>query len=272
MKEIRSDVDRQALQDALNKLQEWADKWGMSFNLKKCKIMHIGHNNPRYDYYMNGHKLVKVEEETDVGVLVHRSMKPAKQCQKAANTASGVLRTIRRNFHFRDKKVFVGLYKQYVRPHLEFSATAWAPWNEGDIKLIEGVQRAALSMIPALAGLDYTEKCTAVGLSTLEERRWEQDMVQTFKIVKGVGNMKREEFFEMVGNRSVARTRLAQSEWNLKVQRARTDIRKNSFAVRVVNSWNCLPESIKSCDNIIRFKRALKDYMRTVRGRDEISQ
>jgi hypothetical protein len=78
--------------------------------------MHVGHNNPRYDYYMNGQKLLKVEEETDVGVLVHKSMKPAKQCQKAVNTASGVLRTIRRNFHFRDKKVF-GAYINNMLDH-----------------------------------------------------------------------------------------------------------------------------------------------------------
>jgi hypothetical protein len=76
----------------------------------------------------------------------------------------------------------------------------------------------------------------------------------------------------MVGDRTVARTRLAQSEWNLKVQRARTDIRKNSFAVRVVNSWNSLPESVKSCENVNRFKSELKNYMRAVGGRDEINQ
>jgi hypothetical protein len=79
-------------------------------------VMHVGHNNPKHDYFIAGHKLTVVDEETDVGVLVHKSMKPAKQCQKAVNTASAVLRTIRKNFHFRDKKVFVGLYKQYVSP------------------------------------------------------------------------------------------------------------------------------------------------------------
>ncbi len=41
-KVIRGEEDRQKLQQALDILYEWADKWGMSFNVAKCKIMHVG--------------------------------------------------------------------------------------------------------------------------------------------------------------------------------------------------------------------------------------
>ena len=76
---------------------------------------------------MDGAQLVEVEEEKDVGVLIHKSMKPARHCRKAASTGTGVLNQIRRNFHFRDRHVFIKLYKQYVRPHLEFATPAWSP-------------------------------------------------------------------------------------------------------------------------------------------------
>jgi hypothetical protein len=94
LKAIRSLKDAEELQEALNKLYEWASIWGMMFNIEKCKIMHVGRNNPCHDYYMNGIKLKVVEEETDVGVIVQKSLNPTKQCQKASNTATGVLRTI----------------------------------------------------------------------------------------------------------------------------------------------------------------------------------
>jgi predicted YcjX-like family ATPase len=109
----------------------------MKFNVDKCKIMHVGRNNPRYEYFINGTKLKAVDDVTDVGVIVHDSLKPAKQCQKAANTAGAVLRTIKQNFHYRDKRVFVQLFNQYVRPHLEFAAPAWSPWLEQDKQLLE---------------------------------------------------------------------------------------------------------------------------------------
>ena len=38
---------------------------GMSFNVAKCKVLHVGHNNPKYDYLMNGTKLLEVSEEKD---------------------------------------------------------------------------------------------------------------------------------------------------------------------------------------------------------------
>jgi hypothetical protein len=61
MKEIRSEEDRQALQDTLDSLTAWADKWAMAFNVSKCKIMHEGRNNQKYKYYMNGEELKTVE-------------------------------------------------------------------------------------------------------------------------------------------------------------------------------------------------------------------
>ena len=40
--------DRDALQAALDGLVGWVDRWGMAFNVAKCKVMHIGHGNPRH--------------------------------------------------------------------------------------------------------------------------------------------------------------------------------------------------------------------------------
>jgi len=50
-KVVTSTEDRDKLQRALDCLCNWAEKWGMSFNLSKCKIMHIGTHNPGYEYY-----------------------------------------------------------------------------------------------------------------------------------------------------------------------------------------------------------------------------
>ena len=51
---IQSDADRQHLQDDLNKLIEWSEKWQMLFNLGKCKCLHTGHGNEDAQYTMGG--------------------------------------------------------------------------------------------------------------------------------------------------------------------------------------------------------------------------
>ena len=60
----------------------------MKFNILKCKIMHVGRNNPRYEYYMEGVRLTVVEEEKDIGVKFEKSMKSSKHCKQAAGIDS----------------------------------------------------------------------------------------------------------------------------------------------------------------------------------------
>jgi len=103
---------REELQRALNNLCIWADRWGMQFNVKKCKVLHLGPNNPGHVYKMNGQDLLTAEEETDVGVVIRKNLKPSAQCAKAARTAQAVLGQLARAFHYRDRHIFWRLYCQ----------------------------------------------------------------------------------------------------------------------------------------------------------------
>ena len=141
---IESPEDTAELQETLGRLSAWALKWGMEFNVAKCHVMHIGRNNPRNVYSMSGTQLAESTEERDIGVTVSSNLKPGQQCRKAAQTASAVLGQIMRAFHYRDARVFMNLYKQYVRPHLEFSVAAWSPWTQEDKEILEKVQRRAV--------------------------------------------------------------------------------------------------------------------------------
>ena len=44
--------------------------WQMVFNVKKCKVLHVGHNNLHHGYSMNGEVLQSVTEKTDLDVIV----------------------------------------------------------------------------------------------------------------------------------------------------------------------------------------------------------
>ena len=72
-------------------MEEWASRWGMQFNVAKCRVMHLGQNNPRYKYTMGGQELSETEEEKDIGVCMAANLKPGTQCAKAAKTAQVVL-------------------------------------------------------------------------------------------------------------------------------------------------------------------------------------
>ncbi len=40
----------------------------MEFNINKCKVMHLGHNDPGHKYTVEGSELGSKEQERDIGV------------------------------------------------------------------------------------------------------------------------------------------------------------------------------------------------------------
>ena len=53
-KEVRHNTDCEALQRDLDNVVLWAQKWQMQFNVKKCKVMHVGRQTDCCEYYMEG--------------------------------------------------------------------------------------------------------------------------------------------------------------------------------------------------------------------------
>ena len=73
--QISSPEDHQILQDDLRSLEDWASKWQLRFNATKCKVMHLGHGNPHYNYVMeNNVVLASTNKEKDLGVIVDNSL------------------------------------------------------------------------------------------------------------------------------------------------------------------------------------------------------
>jgi hypothetical protein len=134
---------------------------------------------------MNGTQLATTDEERDIGVVISKSLKPASQCNIAAGRTTTVLNQIKRNFHFRDRNTCLRLYKQYVRPHLEFAGPAWAPWLKSDIEVLEKVQEKAVKMVSGLRSKEYADRCAELGLETLEKQRQNQDMGLVYKFLNG---------------------------------------------------------------------------------------
>ena len=53
------------MQQCLDNLVSWTDRWGMSFNVAKCKVMHNGRHNQGATYNMVGLDLASTKEERE---------------------------------------------------------------------------------------------------------------------------------------------------------------------------------------------------------------
>ncbi len=87
-------------------------------------------------------------------------------------------------------------------------------------------------MISGLGGQTYEEKLNEIGLHSLEYRRDKADMVQVFKMLKGIDNVDYSNWFETygdIGSNNRPNTRLSNEPMNIIQQRCNGDIRKHFF-------------------------------------------
>ena len=196
-RKVNTDGDKQHLQNDLDRLVKWSEKWQMLFNFGKCKCLHTGHRNLNVNYKMGDTVLGTTVKEKDLGVTISADMKVSEQCGIAASKGNKILGLIRRNITYKGKKLIIPLYKAIVRPHLEYCIQAWRPYRKKDIDTLERIQRRATKMIPELRDLSYEERLKECGLTTLETRRLRGDQIEVFKILNGYENIDRNMFFSL---------------------------------------------------------------------------
>ena len=122
---------------------------------------------------------------------------------------------------------------------------------------LEKVQQKALRAVSGLRARTYEERIAEVGLPSLRDRRKEMDMVQTFKIVRGI-----DEVEDMMEERACERPQTRQNGGrdNLIGQRYQHEFRRNFFTVRVISDWNGLPDIVKEARNVASFKSLYKRH------------
>ncbi len=195
------------LQDDLDKLCDWSNKWKLRFNATKCKVLHMGHNNENHRYIMldkdnNYVALTSVDEEKDLGVTFEQNLKFERHITNCVNKAQRTVGLIRRSFDYMDSDMFLVLYKSLVRPILEYSTCVWSPYLMKDIRRLERIQRRATKLVHNISHLEYTDRLKKLGIPTLEYRRKRSDLIQVFKAIHGLDDMKWQDMFTLSTNKT----------------------------------------------------------------------
>jgi len=138
---IQGITDYQQLQTDINNMVTWSKNWCLMFNPKKCKVMSLGRSCIPANYIMlqcDGN-ILKIESsnmEKDLGIMIDSGFKFAEHMPMVSNKTNGIIAVIRMTFTCLDLKCFNLMYKELVRPHLEYGVTIWFPYKVKDIEAI----------------------------------------------------------------------------------------------------------------------------------------
>lgn len=251
-KVVSSTEDIEDLQRDLDKLHCWSEQWQMKFNVDKCSVIHLGNHNLNGSYNIGDKQLKTSSCERDLGVILDSSLKFSEHCSQVVKQANSTLGLIRRNIKCKSKDVIVKLYKALVRPKLDYCVQAWRPHLKKDIYSLEQVQRRATRMISECKGKDYESRLRETGLTSLQARRNRGDLIQVFKLVKGIDKLDYRTFFQFAES-----NRTRGHRYKLVKKRCSLNLRKNFFSQRVVDIWNKLPESVVEATTVNAFKNRL---------------
>ena len=281
-REIHSQEDHNILQNDLNELELWAERWGMRFNAKKCYIMSIKQQSSCF-YQLSGHVLNQVSQNPYLGAIISEDLKWEAHINKITGKASSMVGFLRRNLKMCpiDSKKLA--YVTLIRSTLEYAASVWDPYLIKDVKKLEQVQHKAVRFIVGDYISKYpgfiTAKLEELDIPTLEERRKNIRLSLFYKVAYGkVPAIKQTDHLQAVLNtrRRTKPSRLqgyeVPDELKLNTRNhcmcfktipARTAQYKHSFFPRTTIDWNNLSEVQILSTSVDLFRQGLQSRLQS---------
>ena len=147
----------------------------------------------------------------------------------------------------------IPIFKALIRPTIEYANTVWCPYLKKDIIRIEKIQKKFTKKISGMSGKSYHQRLKKLRLPSLEYRRLRGDLIEAFKIIKGIYDpISTQNLFQINTN-----TRTRNNMFKLTKKRFNMNPFKYFFTNRLVNVWNSLPTSIVNTDSVNVFKNKL---------------
>ena len=115
----------------------------------------------------------------------------------------------------------------------------------------------SITFVKSLNGLSFKARLRELGLPTLQYRRERADLIQVYKILHKIDKIEKGKLFTMS-----TYTRNRGHSLKIFKPRARLNVRKNCFSIRVVDSWNALPESVVMAPSLNAFKNSLNKTLK----------
>ena len=255
-RQIQSSTDVNILQEDINSLLRWANKWQMKFNVSKCCILPITRcKQPHsFTYKLGNDAISTVKSHQYLGVNISSDLRWNLHIQDIVAKASRTLNFVRRNLYCCPPDAKALAFKTLVRPQLEYASAVWDPYSNKNIASLESVQRRGARF----AKNDYRQTTSVTQLlidldwCPLSVRRRNARLVQFYKAYNNNSPIDLS-----VLQRPSRHTRSSCDGFSLIVPQTSSDVYKYSFIPRTVVDWNSCALAARQSLSLDSFKSAL---------------
>ena len=240
------------IQNDLDALSLWSNANRLHFATEKCQVLMSREVKSHPNFTLSGNVLTVATQVRDLGILYSCKFSFAGSILIITAKAKRLVGYILTRFH--DENLQVLLFKQHVRPLLEFPAPVAPLFSKRDRLALEGVQRYFTRLLlRKQLPLCYRERCIKLHLDPLWLRRARLNLCYLFRLLHGSSHIASAcPHFKPPSNYS-----LRSDGYQLEVVRSRTSFSQNSFLSFYPTLWNNLPIEIRSISIFEVFKSKL---------------
>ena len=244
-----------ALNEDLQKLNRWSNKWHVDFSPPKTEELIISKKKEapvHPQVFLDTVPIKRVQSHKHLGLIIAKDLSWKEQITESidkANRRLGIMRSLKYKL---DRLSLERIYKGFIRPILEYGNIVWDCTFELTYKL-EAVQLNAARVV-----VGATARCSTQGLydetawEPLSSRRDFHRLVLMYKIINGKAPSY---LTELIPNLVQHRTGYPlRNRGNLDIPLSRTNQHKQSFIPYTAGLWNNLPEAAKKAPSIDSFK------------------
>ena len=248
---IHTKEDCLTLQEDLNILQLWANKWQMTFNLDKCELIRI--TNAKlpilHDYNIQEKRIKTASSVKYLGVYIDEHLTWKDHINHIVSKANTSRAFLQRNIYSCPRAVKEACYKMMVRSILEYAAIIWSPFTQSAINKLESAQRKAARFVcnNYYRYSSVSDMLQLLDWPTLERRRLEARATMMYKILNNLVQADRR---DLIFNPRNTRGH----PFHLRHLPSRVNAYCHSFYPSAIRIWNNLPQSVISSTSIELFK------------------
>ncbi len=253
---MSSENDAASLQQDLDKLAAWEDKWKMKFHPKKCSVLRITRKkSPNiHKYQLHGHVLEPETNSKYLGLIINEKLSWNHHIDSVCKKGNSSLAFLRRNLQISQQHIKSNAYTTLVRPQLEYGAAIWDPYTKLKQNQLEMVQRRAARYVCN----DYsrhssvTHMLQQLGWRSLLQRRADIRLTFLYKSLNGLIAADLLQFLtpqHRASRHNHPMSFVPLSETKQYIQQ--------SFLPRTVIQWNNLPQTIVMSTSLDTFKQGV---------------